>query len=446
MRSRMIRTLYCILLLSPLVSTGCRQNEAGPSATGTVPIPVSQPVRRQVTDYVDFTGQTDAVESVNVRARVTGYLETMPFQEGREVTKGETLFTIDARPYKAQLDQQESQVKVNEASLNLAKATLARDQKVNQDAPGAVSQQQVDQDQAALLEADARLKASKSSTEVYKLNLEFTKVTSPIDGMVSRYYFTRGNLVIQDQTLLTTVVSLDPMYVYFNLDETTRTRIVQGVVSGKIINYKDRSQAPVYFGLQGEDGYPHQGNFDFINNVFSPSTGSVSSRAKVANPKIVNPNATQGVRLLMPGMFVRVRLPIGQPHDALLVIDRALSSDQGIKYLYVLDKNNKAQYRKVTTGALQPDGLRVIETGLQPDDWVVVSGLQQVRPQMVITPDRQPMPTIGGSIATETSPGAPGPSAAPTGPAPSGSAPAASSAPPASARAKGPNDSGKVTR
>jgi multidrug efflux system membrane fusion protein len=283
----------------------------------------------------------------------------MPFQEGREVEKGETLFTIDARPYKAQLDQQERQVEVNDASLNLAKTTLLRDQKVNQDAPGAVSQQQLDQDQAAVLEADARLKASKSSTEVYKLNLEFTDVKSPIDGMVSRYYFTKGNLVLQDQTLLTTVVSLDPMYVYFNLDETTRTRMVQGVQTGKITLYKDRSEIPVYFGLQGEEGYPHQGNFDFINNVFSPSTGSVSSRAKVDNPK-----SKQGLRLLMPGMFVRVHLPIGQPHDALLVIDRALTSDQGIKYLYVLDKDNKAQYRKVTTGALQSDGLRVIESGL----------------------------------------------------------------------------------
>jgi multidrug efflux system membrane fusion protein len=371
----------------------------------------------------------------------------MPFQEGREVKKGEPLFTIDARPYKDQLDQQESQVKVNEASLNLAKATLIRDQKVNQDAPGAVSQQQLDQDQAALLEADARLNASKASTEVYKLNLEFTKVTAPIDGMVSRYYFTRGNLVIQDQTLLTTVVSLDPMYVYFNLDETTRTRMVQGILSGKIKRYKDRSEIPVYMGLQGEEGYPHQGNFDFINNVFSPSTGSVSTRAKIANPK-----PPEGPRMLMPGMFVRVRLPIGQPHEALLVIDRALASDQGIKYVYVLD-GNKAQYRKVTTGPLQPDGLRVIESGLKPDDWVVVSGLQQVRPQMVITPDKQPMPTIGGSVATESpvSPsaalGVPASSgAASSGSATSGSAPAASSAQPAPAKADGPKGSGKDTR
>ena len=367
-------------------------------------------------------------------------------KKGREVTKGETLFDIDARPYKAQLDQQECQVKVNEASLNLAKTTLARDVKVNQDAPGAVSQQQLDQDQAAVLEAEARLKASKSSTEVYNLNLEFTNVTSPIDGMVSRYYFTKGNLVIQDQTLLTTVVSLDPMYVYFNLDETTRTRIVQGVVSGKIKNYKDRSQIPVYFGLQGEDGYPHQGNFDFINNVFSPSTGSVSSRAKVANPKVVNPNATQGVRLLMPGMFVRVRLPIGQPHDCALGDRSRSSSDQGIKYLYVLDKSNKAAIpqgydRPTTGGRVAGDRIRT-----KPEDWVVVSGLQQVRPQMVITPDQQPMPTIGGSIATETPSGGPEVPAASSGPASSGSAPAASSANLRPARAKGPKDSGKVTR
>lgn len=417
------------LCLAVALSAGCREKEASGPSSAAVAIPVSQPVQRQVVDYVDFTGRTDAVESVSIRARVTGYLEQMPFQEGREIAKGDTLFTIDPRPYKAQLDQAESQVRVNEASLNLAKATLARDQAVAKSAPGAVSQQQLDQDLAAELEAEAQLQATKASTEVYKLNLQFTTVTSPIDGMVSRYYYTRGNLVIQDQTLLTTVVSLDPMYAYFDLDETTLVRIRQGINAGRVKRYKDRSEIPVYMALQGEEGYPHQGGFDFLNNVVNPSTGSVATRAKFENPKLQQGPAAwnwyrrlafsltncsflmpqSGVRMLMPGMFVRIRLPVGQPHGAMLVIDSAIASDQGLKYVYVLDSDNKLQYRRVRTGPLQPDGLRVIEEstrpdeGLRPDDWLVVSGLQQVKPQMVITPDRQPMPTLGGGEQGSTS-------------------------------------------
>jgi multidrug efflux system membrane fusion protein len=426
------------------IPDGCHHNEAIPPPAAP-PIPVSHPVQREVTDYVDFTGRTDAVQSVSIRARVTGYLEEMPFQEGREVAKGDTLFTIDPRPYQAQYNQAVSQVNVNEASLQLARATLARDEAVNKTAPGAVSLQQLDTDRATVLVAEAQLQAAKANRDVYKLNLEFTKVTSPIDGMVSRYFFTRGNLVIQDSTMLTTVVSLDPIYAYFELDETTLVRIRQGINSGRIQRYKDRSDIPVYMGLQGEDGYPHQGAYNFINNVVNPSTGSIATRAKFDNPK-----PAEGVRLLSPGMFVRIHLPIGQPHNALLIIDRAISSDQGIRFVYVLDKDNKAQYRKVTTGALQPDGLRVIEKstkpgeGLQPDDWVVVGGLPQVRPQMKVQPDRQPMPTLGPELPTESSGVLPPRSpTAPAGTAASTSAPKplGSSSEPAKAK---PEDSGKA--
>jgi multidrug efflux system membrane fusion protein len=350
------------------------------------------------------------------------------------VAKGDTLFTIDARPYQAQYNQAVSQVDVNDASLKLAQATLARDEAVLKTAPGAVSAQQIDTDRATVLVAQAQLEAAKANKEVYKLNLDFTKVTSPIDGMVSRYFFTRGNLVIQDSTLLTTIVSLDPMYAYFDLDETTLDRIRQGINSGRIKRYKDRSEIPVYFGLQGEDGFPHQGKFNFINNIVNPSTGSIAARAIFDNPK-----PAEGVRLFSPGMYVRVRLPIGQPYKAMLVIDRAIASDQGIKYVYVLDKDSKAQYRKVTTGPLQPDGLRVIEAstkpdeGLRKDDWVVVGALPQVKPQMKIQPDQQPMPTLGGELPAESL-GAPPAATA---------APAASSAGPAATGAK-PRDSGKA--
>ncbi len=377
---------FCLIWSGTLLGCSNGPPHAAPSEPPAVP--VSQPVSRVVTDYVDFTGRTDAVQAVDIRARVTGYLVRIPFEEGAEVKKDDLLFEIDRRPYQAQLDQAQGQVNLYAAQLKLAQATYARDKGHLQPAtPGAVSQQQLDQDRAAVEEAEARLNAAKASTEVYKLNLEFTTVTSPIDGQVSRYYLTLGNLVNQDQTLLTTVVSVDPMYAYFDVDEPTLLRVRRAINEGKIKPLLD-GVMPVLMGLQGEDGFPHRGEINFVNNQVNPTTGSISVRGVFANPKPLN-----GVRLLSPGMFVRIRLPIGQPHPALLVIDRAIASDQGLKYVYVVDAENKAQYRRITTGALQPDGLRVVE-GLRPDDWVVVGGLQQVRPRIQIRPDKVPMPTL----------------------------------------------------
>ena len=208
--------------------------------------------------------------------------------------------------------------------------------------PGAVSVQQLDQDKAAVDEADAAVKAFQASLEVYKLNLSFTKVTSPIDGQVSRYFLTLGNLVVQDQTLLTTVVSLDPMYVYFDIDEGTVLRVRKAINEGTIKRYQEGRDSRLHGACRAKTAIPHQGTVNFVNNQVNPNTGSISVRGVFANPKPAN-----GIRLLSPGMFVRVRLPIGQPHPALLVIDRAIGSDQGLKFVYVVDAENKVQYRRV---------------------------------------------------------------------------------------------------
>jgi multidrug efflux system membrane fusion protein len=368
--------------------TGCGRSRM-PEAQAEAPvIPVRHPVERRVTDYVDFTGRTDAVNSVGIRARVTGYLMKMPFKEGAEVKKGALLFEIDPRPYQAQLDQAQSQVNLNKAQLTLAQTTYERDLHLFRQR--ALSQQELDQDKAAVDEARARIKATQASLEIYKLNLSFTRVTSPIDGQVSRYYLTTGNLVNQDQTLLTTVVSLDPMYAYFDVDEPTLLRVRQAINQGKIKLPQKGASVPVLMGLQSEAGYRHRGTINFVNNVFNPSTGTMAFRGVFPNPR-----PPRGTRLLSPGMFVRIRLPIGQSHKALLVVDRALGSDQGLKFVYVVDKDNKAQYRRVRTGPLQPDGLRVIEEGLKPDDWVVVGGLQQIRPRMQLRVEHTAMPTFG---------------------------------------------------
>jgi multidrug efflux system membrane fusion protein len=360
-------------------------------------VPVSQPVERQVTDFVDFTGRTEAIQAADIRARVTGYLVRMPFKEGAEVKAGELLFEIDPRPYQAQFDQAKKQIDLNQAQLRLAKTTYARDLSIAGQSAGAVSQQQLDQDKAAVEEADARVKAYQASLEVYRLNLEFTKVTSPIAGRASRYYLTLGNLVIQDQTLLTTVVSLHPLYAYFDMDEATLLRIKRAVNEGKIRRPSDNKEIPILMGLQGEEGFPHAGTFDFINNQVNPTTGSISVRGLFANAE-----PKGGTRLLVPGMFVRIRLPIGQPHPALLIIDRAVGSDQGLKFVYVVDADNKIQYRRVTTGPLQEDGRRVIAEGLKADERVVVGSLQQVRPGMTVQPDPMPMPSLAAPSGAET--------------------------------------------
>jgi membrane fusion protein, multidrug efflux system len=424
---------HCILVLlvsSVLAAIGGCQREAMQVAPPEPPaVPVSQPVQKDVTDYVEFTGRTDAVQAVNIEARVTGYLIKMPFKEGSEVRgddrllggaqmiglllgtpgpllaatflfpghcqEGDLLFEIDPRPYQAQLDQARGQVKLYEAQLNLAQVTYNRFADLFKTTPGAVSQQQLDQYKAQVEEAQAQLKAFQSSLEVYRLNLEFTRVTSPIDGRVSRYYLTLGNLVNQDQTLLTTVVSQDPMYAYFDTDEPTLLRLRRAVADGRI-KVAERGENPVFMGLQDEEGFPHEGRINFVNNQVNPTTGSITMRGVFPNPKLAG-----GVRLLSPGMFVRIRLPIGLPHPARLIVDRAIGSDQGLKYVYVVDAENKVQYRRVKTGALQDNGLRVIEGGLETGDWVVVGGLQQVRPRMEVRPDKIAMPALGPSQEPE---------------------------------------------
>jgi multidrug efflux system membrane fusion protein len=394
MRCRPISAALFLLLVSAVATIGCGKLPAQVAAPELLALPVSQPVERQITDYVDFTGRTAAVQSVNIIPRVTGYLLKMPFKEGAEVKgptdgkPGDLLFEIDPRPYQSQYDQAQGQVVLNEARVKEAKADNARAKDLAK-TPGAIAKQDLDRYQAAEEEAIASVQAAKASLEVFKLNLSFCQVTSPIDGQVSRYYLTLGNLVNQDQTLLTTVVSLDPIYVYFDMDEPTLLRIRRAINNGQIKRPQD-GVLPVLVGLQGESSYPHQGKINFVNNQVNSATGSITVRGVMDNPKPAG-----GARLLSPGMFARIRFPIGQPHPALLVIDRALGSDQGLKYLYVVGPDNTVEYRRVETGALQEDGLRVISSGLKPTDRVIVGGILQAKPKMKIRPDPTPMPTLG---------------------------------------------------
>ncbi len=369
-----------------------------PPAPHTPKVRVAQPVERDVQEYAYFTGRTAAAQSVDVQSRVTGYLDSIDFDPGADVKAGARLFKIDPRPYQATLDEANGQVQLAEARQKLAEANYQRALQVAK-TPGAITQQEIDRDIAHQSESQANVAAAKAKSESAKLNLEFTDILSPIDGIVGRNLLTLGNLVSQDNTLLTTVVSQDPIHVYFDVDERTILRVERLIGEGKIPTRKEEKVIPVELGLADEPKeYPHEGRVDFINNQLDTSTGTIQVRGEFANPAV----KAGGPRLLKPGLFVRVRLPIGPSYKALVVPQAAVGADQGRKYLLVVGPDNVVEYRAVTTGPEQEDGLQVVfpdkmvrtPDGLRPArdsdqdtvesvtaaDRVIVGGLQRVHP------------------------------------------------------------------
>jgi len=311
-----------------------------PSAAPSEPpqVTVSPAVEEYVTDYAVFTGSTAAVDSVEVRARVWGYLEKVNFQEGALVEKGDVLFEIEPHTYKAVLDQAVGNVVQTEARLARLEADLARAEKLLK--KGAMSQEQYDRAVGDRGETAGSLAALRAAVDRARLDLDYTKVIAPISGRISRYVVTAGNMVQSgDQgggTLLTTIVSVDPMYAYFDVDEHTVLRVRQLIREGKAKSARD-GELPVWLGLANEDGYPHAGTINFVDNQINPKTGTLRLRG-------VFPNADEA---LSPGYFVRVRAPIGFPHHALLISDRAIDNDQGQKIVYVVDSDNKVVSRSV---------------------------------------------------------------------------------------------------
>jgi RND family efflux transporter MFP subunit len=335
-----------------------------------------------VTDYADFTGRTAAVDSVEVRARVSGYLNKVHFKEGALVKKDDKLFEIDPRPYRADLDRAKGTV----AQIDARVRRLERDYQraKNLITRRAVGQEEYDRYESDYREAVANLDVAKANRDLAALNLEYASVTAPVSGRVSRYVVTVGNLIQSgDQnggTLLTTIVSVDPMYVYFDMDERTVLRIRQLIREGKARSARE-IEWPVSLGLANEERFPHQGTINFEDNQVNPKTGTLRVRG-------VFPNKDEA---LSPGLFARVRVPIGRAHEALLVTDRAIDTDQGQKVLYIVNRKNEVVSRPVQLGALH-DGLREICDGLKPGEQVIVNGLQQVRPGATVKPTLLEMP------------------------------------------------------
>jgi RND family efflux transporter MFP subunit len=377
-----MRILQVLLLGLFIGVAGCTRKPSAAPEPAPTPVNVSFPVERYVTDYADFTARTAAVDSVEVRAHVWGYLEKVNFKEGAMVKQGDVLFELDTRPYQALLNQAKAKVAQDEAQLKYDEAEYQRNLRLVN--TGAVARSDLDKTAAARGVDVANIAADKAVVVSRQLDLEYTKVIAPVSGRVSRYVVTIGNLIQSgDQgggTLLTTIVSVDPMYAYFDVDEHTVLRVRQLIREGKAKSARD-SELPVQLGLANESGYSHRGTVNFVDNQVNPKTGTLRLRG-------VFPNKDEA---LSPGYFGRVRVPIGFPHPAVLVSERALDTDQGQKIVYVVNDNNEVVSRPVRVGALH-DGMREVTDGLQAGERVIVSGLQQVQPGMTVAPKVVDMP------------------------------------------------------
>jgi RND family efflux transporter MFP subunit len=368
-----------LLLGLGLLGGGCNgRRSSEPPPVPPAVVQIAQLTQRDNLDFADFTGRTDAVQSVDVKARATGYLEKVMFVEGQEVKEGQQLYQIDDRTYKADLDKQKAEVNRLQAMLDQLNADLARAKRMR--VGDAISREDFDKAVASRDSTSAQLASARASVRTAELNLEFTRVYSPIDGGISRTRITKGNLVLADQTLLTTVVSLDPIYAYYDADERTVLEVQQQIRKGAFKSYRE-AKFPVYLGTQIEKGFPHVGQIDFVESRLDPNTGTLRVRG-------VFPNKD---RVLTPGLFVRIRVPLGQPHKAVVVSERALGSDQGQRFLYVVNDKDEVEYRAVQVGSLR-DGMRVIESGAKAGEWVIVNGLQRVRPGARVEPKKVPMP------------------------------------------------------
>lgn len=366
-----------LFVLSGLIflPTGCNRQD---STTAPPPrVTVSQPLVRELIEWDEYTGRLEAVESVEVRARVSGYLQSINFKEGAIVKKGDLLFLIDPRPYKAELDRAEAELKVTKARLELARNDLARAKKLL--TARAISEEEADTRSADVNVAQATLEQGKAAVEAARLNVEFTQVTAPISGRISREFVTEGNLINGGTggTLLTTIVSLDPIYCYAEADEQAFLKYVRLAREGKRPSSRDE-QNPVYLALADEEGFPHKGHMDFVDNQLDPDTGTITGRAIFPNPDLT----------LTPGLFARVRIPGSGKYDAILLPDEAIGSDQSQRFVMIVNNENTTEHRKVELGPIV-NGLRIIRKGLKPGDWVIVKGVQRVRPGMKVDPQKE---------------------------------------------------------
>ncbi|KDA95811.1 efflux RND transporter periplasmic adaptor subunit [Pantoea agglomerans] len=360
--------LGMVLLITQL--SGCDKGVAQNAAPPPPEVSAAPVLIKPVNQWDNFNGRVEAVQSVQLRPRVSGYIDAVNYREGDEVRKGQVLFTIDDRSYRAALEQAKAELARARSQASLARSESGRSEKLI--GTQAISREAWEQRRSAASQAQADVLAAEAAVDMAQLNLDFTRVTAPIDGRASRAMITAGNLVTagDSASVLTTLVSQQQMYVYFDVDENTFLNYQAMARQGQ-----QRHALPVEIALVGEQGFPHQGKIDFLDNQLTASTGTIRMRALLDNQQ----------RQFTPGLFARVRLPGSAQFEAVLIDDKAVLTDQDRKYVYVVDGEGKAQRRDIQPGAMV-DGLRIVKSGLQSGDKVIIAGLQKVfMPGMPVT-------------------------------------------------------------
>ena len=361
-----------------LALAACDSEQAGNKQPPPAPeVSVAQVLSRPVQQWNEYTGRLRAIDTIELRPRVSGYVQRVAYKEGQEVKKGDLMFLIDQRPYRMALANAQAQLDRARVAEKLA-GMRDKNARLLMEAE-AISREELDARSTTLTQSTADIDAARAVVDNAKLQLEFTEVRAPIAGKTSRTLATVGNLAVADQTILTTVVSQDPIYVYFDVDENSYLRYGE--------QERDSGGAPsgtsVRVGLANEEGYPHAGTIDFFDNQVNPAVGTIRVRA-------VLPNAD---RIFTPGLFVRVQFVSGGKENALLVDDKAVMTDQDRKYVYVVDKDNKVQRKDIVPGRMA-EGLRMVQSGLAPGDRVVVAGQQKIHPGMPVKPNEIPMAAL----------------------------------------------------
>jgi len=388
MNAPLKRITLLLPMLALLAVEGC--DKGPPPSSGPPEVTVAKVLSQRIKDWDEFTGRFQAVDTVEVRPRVSGYIDQFLFREGQLVKKDDVLVIIDPRPYQADYDRAKAGLELAKSQLELAKLEAARVQKLKDS--GAVSREELDERLSNLHQQEANVASAKAALDNAALQLSFTKVRSPIDGRVSRAEVTRGNLVTGGNnggTLLTTVVSVDPIYVYFEGDENAYLRYNQLAREGQRPSSRD-AKNPVRVGLANEQGFPHEGHMDFVDNQLDVHTGTIRGRAVLDNKE----------GIFTPGMFARIQLLGSGEYDAIVIEDRAVGTDQNQSFVLVLGQDNKLEYRPIQPGRIIGGGLRIVRKGLKPTDVIVVSGLQRVRPGAQVKPNMATMGATDSDAAT----------------------------------------------